>query len=27
LWDDWNLGKLRVRLEDPFFGHWIRMNE
>jgi hypothetical protein len=25
LWDDWNHGKLRVRLEDPFFAHWIRM--
>jgi hypothetical protein len=25
LWDDWNLRKLRVRLEDPFFAHWIRM--
>jgi energy-coupling factor transporter ATP-binding protein EcfA2 len=25
LWDDWNLGKLRVRLDDPFFANWIRM--
>lgn len=25
LWDDWNYGKLRVRFEDPFFAHWIRM--
>jgi uncharacterized protein len=25
LWDDWNHGELRVRLEDPFFAHWIRM--
>jgi hypothetical protein len=24
VWDDWKLGKLRVRLEDPFFAHWIR---
>jgi hypothetical protein len=25
LWDDWNLRKLRVRPQDPFFGHWVRM--
>jgi hypothetical protein len=25
LWDDWNQGKLRVRLVDPFFAHWIGM--
>jgi len=25
LWDDWNLGKVRVRLENPFFAHWITM--
>jgi energy-coupling factor transporter ATP-binding protein EcfA2 len=25
LWDDWNLGTLRVRLVDPLFAHWIRM--
>jgi hypothetical protein len=24
LWDDWNLRKLRVRPEDPFFAHWIK---
>ncbi len=26
LWDDWALGNVRVRPEDPFFAHWIRMN-
>jgi hypothetical protein len=25
LWDDWSLRKLRVRPQDPFWGHWIRM--
>ncbi len=25
LWDDWNLRKLRVRPQDPFFGHWVKM--
>jgi hypothetical protein len=25
VWDDWSLLKLRVRLVDPFFAHWIRM--
>jgi energy-coupling factor transporter ATP-binding protein EcfA2 len=25
LWDDGNHGKVRVRLEDPFFAHWISM--
>lgn len=24
-WDDWNLMTVRVRMEDPFFGHWIRV--
>jgi hypothetical protein len=27
LWDDWNLRKLRVRAEDPFFAQWIRMRD
>jgi hypothetical protein len=27
VWDDWNLGKLRVRLEDPFFAHWIKTHD
>ena len=25
LWDDWNHGKCRVRMEDPFFAHWIKV--
>ena len=25
LWNDANRGEVRVRLEDPFFAHWIRM--
>jgi len=25
LWDDANLAKVRLRMEDPFFAHWIRL--
>ncbi len=25
LWDDWDHLKVRVRMVDPFFAHWIRM--
>jgi predicted transcriptional regulator with HTH domain len=25
LWDEANLGKVRVRMKDPFFAHWIKM--
>jgi hypothetical protein len=27
LWDDWNLGEVRVRPEDPFFANWIGMRD
>jgi hypothetical protein len=25
LWDDWSVGKVRVRFKDPFLAQWISM--
>lgn len=25
LWDDWALGTVRVRPDEPLFAYWIRM--